>query len=92
VLAAYFQYEEARGARHRVCQTAIALALLTVAAEAFLHLVDAISFVTVLIALATASSGAAVREWRAGKELDALAPRRQVLPGRNASESASLSD
>jgi hypothetical protein len=74
VLAVYFQYE-ARAARRRVSRTASALALLTVAAESPFRLVDAISFVTVLIALATTVAGAAVIEWRAEKELDALAPR-----------------
>ena len=76
VLAAYFQLEEARTARRRVCRAAIAVALLACAVTVFSRLVDATSFATVLTALATIAAGAVVMEWRAEKKLEALMPRR----------------
>ena len=74
VLAGYFQLEEARGARRRVCRIAIAVAL-GFAVAAFSRLVDATSFATVLTAKATVAAGAVVLEWRAEKKLEALMPR-----------------
>jgi hypothetical protein len=75
VLAAYFRFEEARGARRRVCRTAAVIALLTFAAQALFPLVDATSFATVLTGLATVAGGAVVLEWRAEKKLEVLMPR-----------------
>ena len=77
VLGAYFQFEESRAVRRRVCRTATAIALLAVAVEGFSRLVDSTSFFTILTALATAVCGAAVLEWRAERNLVALMPDRQ---------------
>lgn len=75
VLAAYFQFEEARDARRRVCRTAAVIALLAFAAKALFPFVDAASVATVLTAVATMGGGAVVVEWRAEKKLEALIPR-----------------
>ena len=74
VLAAYFQCEEARDARRRVCRTAVVIALLAFAAKALLRIVDATSVATVLTAVATVSAAAAILEWRAEKKLETLMP------------------
>jgi len=74
VLGAYFQFEEARHVRRRVCRTATAIALLAIVVEGFSRLVDAASFFTIMTALASAICGAAVVEWRAEKDLVALTP------------------
>jgi hypothetical protein len=75
VLAAYFQLEETRDARRRVCRTAVGIALLTFAAKAAFPFVDATSVATVLTALATVAGGAVVLEWRAEQKLKTLIPR-----------------
>jgi hypothetical protein len=72
VLAAYFQCEEARDARRRVCRTAVVIALLAFAANALFPVVDATSVATVLTALATVAAAAVVLEWRAEKKLKSL--------------------
>ena len=76
VLCAYFQVEDARDARRRVCRTAIVIALLAVGANALFGFVDPTSFATVLAGLATTAGWAAVLEWRAERKLAALMPRR----------------
>jgi hypothetical protein len=76
LLGAYFQFEESRALRRRVCRTAAAIALLAIVVEGSSRLVDAASFFTILIALATTICGAAVLEWRAEKNLVALMPDR----------------
>ena len=76
VLSAYFQFEEARGVRRRVCRTATAIALLAIVVAGFSHVVDATSFFTILTALATTICVAAVLEWRAERNLIALMPHR----------------
>jgi hypothetical protein len=75
VLAAYFQCEEARDARRRVCRTAVLIALLACAVKAWFGFVDATSVATVLTALATVAAAAVILEWRAEKKLAALMPR-----------------
>ena len=76
LLGAYFQFEESRAVRRRVCRTATAIALLALVVEGVSRFVDATSFFTILTALATAVCGAAVLEWRAEKNLVALMPDR----------------
>jgi hypothetical protein len=75
VLAAYFQFEEARDARRRVCRTAVVIALLVCATKALFRFVDATSVATVLTALATVAAAALILEWQAEKKLEALMPR-----------------
>lgn len=75
VLAAYFQFEEARDGRRRVCRTAAVIALLTLAAKALFRFIDATSVATVLTALATVIAAAVILEWRAEKQLESLTPR-----------------
>ena len=75
VLAAYFQLEDARNTRHRVCLVVIAIALLACGVTVFSRLVDPTGFATVLTALATAAAAAVIMEWRAEKRLEALMPR-----------------
>ena len=76
VLGVYFQFEEARDVRRRVCRTATSIAMLATAIEGFSRAMDTASFVTILTALATAICGAALVEWRAEKHLVALMPDR----------------
>ena len=76
LLGAYFQFEESRAARRRVCRTALAIALLAFVVEGVSRFVDAASFFTILTALATVICAAAVMEWRAQKNLVALMPDR----------------
>jgi hypothetical protein len=71
-IAAFFQFEEARDARRRVCRTAITLALLAFAVETSFRIVGANSFATILTALATVAAAAVIMEWQAEKKLQAL--------------------